>query len=89
MFVQEVRQNLIKYFGCSEYWIAWTWVKTEWLLERKHKRLWFLKECKLNRLVPSFISQLIRMERLFPFGDEETARAELALGLQVLRRVQR
>ena len=89
MVLQEVRHQLIKYFGSSDYWIAWTWVKTEWLLERKHKRLWFLKECKLNGLVPSFISRLIQTERLFPDGDQRATRARHTYGLQILGRVHR
>ena len=85
MNLQGARRKLLKYFGGSNFWTAWSWVKTEWLLTRKNQRIWFLQECRRKRLVPRFVLDKIRTAELLDDGNEGEIRARQNFGLQILR----
>ena len=87
MNLRRVRKELIYYFGSSEYWTAWCWIKSEWLLTRKDGRIGFLLECKRHKIVPLFIQHRIRTGLLLHPDDHRVATSERNFGLQVLSHV--
>ena len=62
--------QLLIYFESSRFWTPWNWIKQEWMVERKDGRLRFLQECKQRKLLPRFLSDSIRTDRLFDFQGE-------------------
>ena len=72
------------YFGSSLFWIAWCWIKSEWQLVKSNQRIWFLQECKRNRVVPKFISNRIQTTGYFHKDDKRAANARNRYALQVL-----
>ena len=62
--------QLLIYFESSRFWTPWNWIKQEWMVERKDGRLRFLQECKRRKLLPRFLSDSIRTDRLFDFQGE-------------------
>ena len=65
MIPQQALNRLIKYFGRSNFWAAWWWIKREWLVMRTNGQLYFLQECKRRGLLPRFVDGRIRTCSLF------------------------
>ena len=84
MGLQDIRIN---YFGSSLFWIAWCWIKAEWLLEKTNQRIWFLQECKRNRVIPKFISNKIQTTGFFHEDDQRAAKARHRYALEVMNTV--
>ena len=68
----------------SNFWTGWTWIKRNWLLERKDGRLRFLQECKRRNLLPNFLIRSIQTDRFFQFASDRTKRNQHAYGMSVL-----
>ena len=64
MQLRDVHHSLLQRFGSSLSWTPWKWIKCAYKLERTHLQLNFLFGCRRERVVPKFILNAVKTDRL-------------------------